>query len=167
MAKCTTCGKEKGFFEGGNGLCSECFAKNLTSEKDRIQAEKIEQQQAQDAERARIEEHAKQIVITTEAFIGDVERIDIVSAEVVFGMNLFKDVLANIRDVFGGRSGVVQNTLADARDLAFKDLKVKAAALGADAVIAIDIDYHSISTGSGINMLMVSANGTAVKFKQS
>ena len=166
MAACVSCGKEKSFFEGGNGLCGECYSKSLTVDKQKIQNERIEAQRASDAERAVIEERSRAIITTTESFVGDVERLEIVSAEVVFGMNILKDVLANVRDIFGGRSGAVQNTLADARKLAFDDLKFKAASIGADAVIAIDIDYHSISTGSGINMLMVSVNGTAVKWRK-
>ena len=35
--------------------------------------------------------------------------------------------------------------------------------LGANAIIAVDIDYESISGGSG-NMMMVTASGTAVKY---
>ena len=61
-------------------------------------------------------------------------------------------------------SGAAQDTLEDARTLAFDDLKLKAVKLGADAVIAVDIDYHSISTGSAVNMMMVSVSGTAIKW---
>ena len=66
-------------------------------------------------------------------------------------------------DIFGGRSGVVQQTLEEARNVAFEELRVKAAELGANAVVAVDIDYHSISTGSSVNMMMVAVSGTAVR----
>ena len=39
------------------------------------------------------------------------------------------------------------------------DLAEQARALGADAVVAVDLDYEVV----GNSMLMVSANGTAVK----
>ncbi|MEZ5752074.1 MAG: heavy metal-binding domain-containing protein [Paracoccaceae bacterium] len=105
------------------------------------------------------------MIVTTEKFVGDVERLGIVASDVVLGMNIFKDFLANVRDVVGGRSGTVQKTFEDARNMAFEDVKIKAAHLGANAVIAVDISYHSISTGSAVNMMMVSVNGTAVKWQ--
>ncbi|WP_299757824.1 heavy metal-binding domain-containing protein [uncultured Boseongicola sp.] len=103
------------------------------------------------------------MILTTETTVGRVERLGIVATEVVLGMNIFRDVLANVRDIFGGRSGAVQKTLDEAREAAFDDLRIKAAELGADAVIAVDIDYHSISTGSSVNMMMVAVSGTAVR----
>ena len=36
------------------------------------------------------------------------------------------------------------------------------AILGANAVLAVDLDYETIQVGSGGGMLMVSASGTAV-----
>jgi hypothetical protein len=36
------------------------------------------------------------------------ERIEIISAEWVIGMNMFRDMLAGIRDIFGGRSSASQ-----------------------------------------------------------
>ncbi|WP_425354925.1 heavy metal-binding domain-containing protein [Oceaniglobus trochenteri] len=104
------------------------------------------------------------ILLTTETHIGEVERLGIVASEVVLGMNLFKDALANLRDIFGGRSGTVQKTLAEAREAAFEDLRLKAADLGGDAVVAVDIDYHSLSTSAAsTNMLIVAVSGTAVR----
>ncbi len=41
-----------------------------------------------------------------------------------------------------------------------QELQERASALGANAVIAIDLDYETIGKSSG--MLMVSASGTAV-----
>jgi uncharacterized protein YbjQ (UPF0145 family) len=38
-------------------------------------------------------------------------------------------------------------------------------ALGGNAVIAMDLDYESLQMGRGGNMLMVSANGTAVRLR--
>lgn len=89
--------------------------------------------------------------------------IAIVSAECAFGMNIFRDLLAGVRDIVGGRSGSVQKVLRDARETVLADLAAEAAELGADAVIAVDLDYHELSGGSKAGMLLVVATGTAVK----
>ena len=47
-----------------------------------------------------------------------------------------------------------------ARDLALEELQSKAQALGANAVIGVDLDYEVLGANNG--MLMVSASGTAV-----
>ncbi|MEE3316767.1 MAG: heavy metal-binding domain-containing protein [Pseudomonadota bacterium] len=162
MARCNTCGKTGfGFLEVKEGMCPSCRREAEALEASKTDAEKSEDK----AERARHIEAASSLPITTETWIGDVERLGVVATEVVMGMNIFKDVLANVRDIFGGRSGAVQNTLRDARNAAFEDIKLQAAQLGADAIIAVDIDYHSISTGSSVNMMMVAVTGTAVKVK--
>lgn len=116
----------------------------------------------EDIKRAR----AEKILLTTETWIGDVDRLGVVATEVVLGMNIFRDLLANLRDIVGGRSGAVQKTLEEARTAAFSELRYKALEMDAHAVISIDIDYHSISTGSAVNILMVAVSGTAVRFPE-
>jgi uncharacterized protein YbjQ (UPF0145 family) len=64
-----------------------------------------------------------------------------------------------VRDWVGGRAGGYETVLADARNEAIEELAARAAKLGADAVIGVDFDYQSV----GGSMLMVAANGTAVK----
>jgi len=87
--------------------------------------------------------------------------LGVVTGEVIVGANIFKDLFAGIRDIVGGRSGSYESTLRDARQTALDELKQEARALGADAVIGIDLDYEVL--GQGGSMLMVSASGTAVK----
>jgi uncharacterized protein YbjQ (UPF0145 family) len=89
------------------------------------------------------------------------EYLGIVTGEVIVGANIFKDMFASIRDIVGGRSGAYESTLRDARKTALEEASAEARALGADAVIGIDLDYEVI--GQGGSMLMVSASGTAVK----
>jgi uncharacterized protein YbjQ (UPF0145 family) len=103
------------------------------------------------------------IVSTTTALEGKPVRdyLGIVTGEVIVGANIFKDLFAGIRDIVGGRSGAYESTLRDARQTAIAELTAEAQALGADAVIGVDLDYEVL--GSGGSMLMVSASGTAVK----
>ena len=163
MASCKSCKKTGfGIFEIKEGICPSCRKATELAEASKTS----EQKQAEMLEAKRVKVTATTLPLTTEAFVGDVERLDIVATEVVLGMNLFKDVLANIRDIFGGRSGTVQNTLEEAREFAFEDLRLKAAKLGADAVISVDIAYHTISTGSSVNMMIVAVSGTAIKWRR-
>lgn len=85
----------------------------------------------------------------------------IVVGEAVMGANIFKDIFASIRDIVGGRSGSYENELTQARKLAFTELEQEARAMGANAVVGIDIDYQVI--GDKGSMLMVSIAGTAVR----
>jgi len=163
MATCTICNRSGlGFLEVKEGRRPSCRrAAELADAQDNDVGRLAREQAHRDAV-----SRSPDITLTTETHIGDVERLGIVAAEIVLGMNIFKDVLANLRDIFGGRSGVVQNTLRDAREAAFDELRLKAAALGADAVIAIDIDYHSLSTSmASTNRLVVAVSGTAIRFK--
>ncbi len=89
------------------------------------------------------------------------EYIGIVTGEVIVGANIFKDLFAGIRDIVGGRAGAYEQTLREAREEAFRELAAEAAERGADAVVAIDIDYEVV--GANGSMLMVSASGTAVR----
>ena len=88
----------------------------------------------------------------------------VITAECVFGMNVFKDFFAGVTDFFGGRSESSQKVLRDARETCLNELKKEAYELGADGVIGIDLDYSEIS-GKGKGMLFLVASGTAVKFK--
>ena len=85
----------------------------------------------------------------------------IVSGETIIGANVFRDLFASIRDIVGGRSGSYEEVLRMAKDTALKEMEAQAAQMGANAVIGVDLDYETVG-GSG-SMLMVTANGTAVK----
>lgn len=84
-----------------------------------------------------------------------------VTGEAIIGANIFKDFFASITDIVGGRSGAYEKSLRDAKNIAIQEMMEAAKAMGANAVIAIDLDYETVGKDSG--MLMVSANGTAVK----
>ena len=90
-----------------------------------------------------------------------IEYKGVVFGEVIVGGNFIKDFAASIRDLIGGRSNTYEQELVEARQTAMEELKARARAMGADAVVGIDIDYEVLGQSGG--MLMVTASGTAVK----
>jgi uncharacterized protein YbjQ (UPF0145 family) len=106
------------------------------------------------------------ILTTTESVEGRIvsSYLGIVTGDAVMGTNLFRDLFAGIRNIVGGRSGSYEKELRNAKAAALEALSDEAAELGADAVLAIDLDYEAIG-GDSSTMLMVSANGTAVKLR--
>ena len=74
---------------------------------------------------------------------------------------MFKDLFARIRDIVGGRSGAYEEELRTAEDIALQEMSDNARILGANAILAGDLDYETI--GANGSMLMVSASGTAVR----
>jgi uncharacterized protein YbjQ (UPF0145 family) len=105
------------------------------------------------------------LVVTTPSIEGKPVReyLGIVSGEAILGANIFRDFFAGIRDIVGGRSAAYEEELRKAKQIAIREMVEEATTRGGDAVIAVDIDYETISLGSGGGMLMVSASGTAVK----
>lgn len=104
------------------------------------------------------------IVSTTPTIEGQrmAQYLGLVSGEAILGANIFKDLLAGIRDIVGGRSGAYEEELRKAKQIAIAEMVEQARVLGANAVVGVDLDYEAIGIGSGGNMLMVSASGTAV-----
>ena len=84
----------------------------------------------------------------------------IVFGEVISGVNFVKDLTAGLSNFFGGRSGTYEDELLSARTQALAELEQRAAQLGADAVVGIDVDYEVLGSDNG--MLMVTVSGTAV-----
>lgn len=84
----------------------------------------------------------------------------VVTGETIIGANVFKDFFAGIRDIVGGRAGSYEKVLRDARDSSMQEMMRQAQAMGANAVVGIDIDYETI--GANGSMLMVAVSGTAV-----
>lgn len=104
------------------------------------------------------------IVTTTDSIEGRrvAGYLGIVNGDAVLGANFVKDFFASVRDVVGGRSGAYEKELKKAKRAALEDMMAEAQALGADAVVAVDLDYEVIG-GDNRTLLMVTANGTAVK----
>jgi uncharacterized protein YbjQ (UPF0145 family) len=95
-----------------------------------------------------------------------VDYLGLVTGEAILGANIFRDFFAGIRDVIGGRSAAYEQELRKAKAIALEEMEAEAAALGANAILGVDLDYETIQTGSGGGMLMVSASGTAVLLRQ-
>ena len=86
--------------------------------------------------------------------------LGVVTGEAIIGANVFRDLFASVRDIVGGRSATYEKGLAEARQVAMKEMEARAAELGANAIIGIDLDYEVLGQNNG--MLMVSVSGTAV-----
>ena len=106
------------------------------------------------------------IVTTTQTVPGrEIAEIrNVIAGEAILGVNIFRDLIAGIRDIIGGRSGGYQRALREAREHAMQDMIEEAHAMGADAIVGVDIDYETIDTQKGA-MLMVSCSGTAVRLR--
>ena len=103
------------------------------------------------------------MIITTTNEIQDkkvVEYKGIVFGEVISGINMFKDMGASLRNIFGGRSKGYEDELLAARENALEEMKTRAANLGANAIIGVKMDYEVLGADNG--MLMVTCSGTAV-----
>lgn len=84
----------------------------------------------------------------------------IVTGETIIGANALKDIAASFTDFFGGRSSSYERVLIEAKNTSLREIQERAMALGANAIVGIDIDYETI--GQGNSMLMVATSGTAV-----
>jgi uncharacterized protein YbjQ (UPF0145 family) len=105
------------------------------------------------------------LVVTTPTIEGKPiqEYLGLVSGEAILGANILRDFFAGIRDIVGGRSAAYEEELRKAKQIAIREMVEEATARGGTAVVGVDLDYETITLGSGGGMLMVSASGTAVK----
>ena len=158
MATCLKCGASIGFFSGSVDYCLDCTVAKYKA----VARERIEAQQSGATETDPRSREIDAIMLTTETApnLKITKRIEIVTAEVAYGMNIFKDLFAGVRDIVGGRSEAVQKTMRDARRTALYALKKEAHSVGANAVVGVDLDYVELSGSS--NMVMLVASGTAV-----
>lgn len=102
------------------------------------------------------------VVTTTPSVEGKriTEYKGIVFGEIVSGVNFIKDFAAGLSNFFGGRSGSYEEELTQARQNALREMEQRAAAMGANAVVGVKMDYEVLGANNG--MLMVTASGTAV-----
>ena len=104
------------------------------------------------------------MIITTTNTVPGMEIVEykgFATGEVVAGINFIKDLGAGIRNLFGGRVQGYEDEIIQARTEALKELEARAAAMGANAVIGVRIDFDALGS-NGNNMLLVTVTGTAV-----
>lgn len=154
MSTCKVCGLGLTEKEASEGVCFGCKEKAV----DTARKEKETQEQ----------ERYNNIILTTESNpnLNISKRLEIITAECVFGMNIFRDFFTNVRNIFGGRSRASQKVLRDLRKKVLSELRAEAYELGAEAVVAVKLDYSEMS-GQGNQLLFVVASGTAVKLDNS
>ena len=171
MANCSECGDRLGIFDT-KGVCSKrTCVKNYRKKVSDTKSKLLEEQATKQTEALGLLEDERQkrdavineIMLTTETApnLNITKRIEIVTAECAFGMNIFKDLFAGVRNIVGGRSEAVQKTMRDSRRTALYELKKEAYEVGANAVVGVDLDYVELA-GTGSSMVMLVASGTAV-----
>lgn len=117
---------------------------------------------------AALQRIAESVLLTTEATLTDyriLKRIEIITAECMYGINLFRDFFTSVTDVIGGRSRASQKVLRDARRTCLLELRREALLVGANAVVGVNLDYSQF-TGRGKSMLFLVASGTAVQVEK-
>ena len=103
------------------------------------------------------------IVTTTPSVEGRAvkEYLGVVAGEAILGTHVGRDIAASFSNFFGGRSGAYEKEVQTARRIATDEMMGHAAALGADALVGVDVDYEVIRDG----MMMVAVSGTAVRVR--
>ena len=108
------------------------------------------------------------MIVTTTATIDGKpiqDYLGVAAGEAILGANVLNDISSGIRDLVGGRSGSYEKVISQAREIGLNDLIERAKALGANAIVGVDVDYETIDRGQNqsSSMLMVSVSGTAVR----
>ena len=88
--------------------------------------------------------------------------LDVISSNVVIGVNVLSEFVASFTDFFGGKSGTYERKLDGIFSDSLSNLSKKAKKLGANAIVGLRLDYEELSS-NGKSMIMVYAMGTAVK----
>ena len=86
----------------------------------------------------------------------------IVTGQVAAGISVFKDAFAGIRNVVGGRSKGLQDSMKKMREEALKEIKEEAVELGANAIVGLSLDFDEYAE----NMLLLTITGTAVEIEK-
>jgi uncharacterized protein YbjQ (UPF0145 family) len=161
MRMCKECGEVFSALEMTDGICKNCatpeFIESSTLEKERLKDFNNNKHQKLES-----------ILVTTETSTNlEIEkRINIVSAQCVYGLNIVKDLFAGIRDIVGGRIKSIEDPLEEATKTIIKTLKEKAYLAGGDAVIGIKIE-HTYSNPGNSNMVSILGTGTIIKLKSN
>ncbi|MEK3763730.1 MULTISPECIES: YbjQ family protein [unclassified Solibacillus] len=103
------------------------------------------------------------LVVTTNTIEGKTIETyhGIVSGEAIMGANIVRDIFASVTDIVGGRSASYEDKLAEGRKIAIQEMTDRARSMGANAIIAVDLDFETLREG----MMMCVATGTAVTIR--
>ncbi len=154
MPVCKSCNDNVSwlYFDKAEGICFSC--------RERIAPHPVQSQPVEDFA-------YRKVIATTGLTIPNreiLEIVDVISAEAAMGVNVFRDIAASLRDAFGGRSQSLQQVMKQARQTCMDELRKEAHAIGADAIVAVDLGYSEYSSSLvGGGMLLVTATGTAVR----
>jgi uncharacterized protein YbjQ (UPF0145 family) len=105
------------------------------------------------------------ILTTTDSVFGFKadDYFGVVFAETIVSANAFRDMLAGLINFFGGRVRGYEKEMRAARKDVLQKLVAQAEQVGANAILGIRVDYEFLQVGSRGGLLMVAAQGTAVK----
>jgi len=158
---CKKCGKVYSVIDMVDGICKNCLTPEILEEQE-VKKVKIE---ALQNNKTNI---FKSIVVTTETTMDlpIARRIDLISSECVYGMNIIKDLFSFVRDIVGGRIISIEDALKEARVEIIADMKQQAYLMDGDAVIAVRIEHTYNNTNSG-SILSVFATGTVIKLQKN
>jgi uncharacterized protein YbjQ (UPF0145 family) len=108
------------------------------------------------------------MIITTTSTLENYEiqkYYGVVSDRVVVGEGLFAEFFAGLKDVFGGRSKRIEESLGDLQAHVLNSMIKKAKKMKANAIIGIKYDIDEIS-GKNMSMFVINVIGTAVYCKR-
>jgi uncharacterized protein YbjQ (UPF0145 family) len=159
MGMCKECNEVFNANDMINGLCKSCMPEGYLQEKEE---EKSRVKEFDENKQKKLDS----ILVTTETFIDlPIEkRIDIASAQCVYGLNIIKDLFTGIRNIVGGRIKSIEDPLDEARQEIINTLKVKTYLAGGNAIIGIKIE-HTYNNAGAANMVSMFGTGTMVKLK--
>ena len=102
--------------------------------------------------------------LSTQSYPGrEVEAVGLVVEIHTVGLGTFRDYIARIMDILGGRVNTYDKPARKAMEKVFDSLQDQASALGADAVIGVAVEVSPVPF-KGMAMTQVVGFGTAVRF---
>ena len=168
MAECSVCEKTMGWADRTNakefdGMCRQCTDDLRRKAAGKDATEKAIKEAKEEAEAIERKAEVETIIITTETApnLNITERLDIVTAQAAFEINQFKDAVVGLLNPVKGRSSELEKQLDVLKERSLYGLKEKAFDLGANGIVAVDLDISTVTIGQ-ISMLMMVASGTAV-----
>ena len=158
MGMCKSCGKVFSVVEMTDGLCKTCVPTEI------IELNQNKKAKIEDFEKNKFK-ILQSIIVTSETSIDNVEkRIDFVSTQCVYGLNIIKDLFAGVRNIVGGRVKSIEDPIEEAKNTIIETFKEKAYFAGGNAVIGIKIE-HTYNNAGAANMVSILGTGTIVKLK--